>query len=418
LGLTAVEKILAAHTGAEARAGDFVVANVDLVMGTDGNAPLVIQLLRDELGMPADFDASHVVLVVDHTAPAPTDGAANMQKSMREFAAATGARLYDAGEGISHVLLPEQGHALPGRLVVGSDSHTVTYGALNCLGIGMGATDVAVAVWAKKAWMRVPETVRVEVEGELRPGVTGKDAALEMVRLVGVDGATYRCLEIDGELDSLSVSDRFTLCNMSIEVGAKCSMMPVDEHVREYLEGRAEHVPEPVWSDPDAQYARTVTLDLGAVEQLVAAPHDLTNVVRASEVEGEPVDLAFIGTCTNGRIGDLRAAAAVLRDQKVHPRVRLVVTPGSRETYLEALRDGLIDVFVESGAMVTPPGCGPCVGAHMGVPADGDRVISTGNRNFQGRMGNRRSEIYVASPETVAASAVLGQIATATAVSV
>ena len=408
---TAVEKIIGAHAGADVSAGDVVRVSVDLVMATDGNAPLAIDLLRNELGADDSFDGSGIVLVVDHCAPAPNAGAANMQRVMREFAHESGARIYDAGVGISHVVLPENGDVGPGMLVVGSDSHTVTYGAVNCLGTGMGSTDVAVAMFTGRTWLRVPETVRVELGGRLRDGVAAKDAALELMRRVGVDGATYACVEYDGDgLRALSMDARFTLANMSIEMGAKCCLMPVDEVCEAYVRSRSQRVPDPRWSDADARYAQVVPLDLSEVEPLVAPPHDLTDIEPVASAGERRIDLAFIGTCTNGRLSDLERAAEVIGERRVHPGVQLIVTPGSRRVYLDALRLGLIERFIEAGAVVNPPGCGPCVGTHQGIPADNHSVITTANRNFMGRMGNRHASIHVASPEVVAASAVEGRI--------
>jgi 3-isopropylmalate/(R)-2-methylmalate dehydratase large subunit len=414
---TAVEKILAAHAGRPVRAGDLAIVDVDLVMATDGNAPLAIRLLRNELAGVGAVDGSKIVLVIDHCAPAPNEGAANLQRSMRTFAEETGALLYDAGEGISHVLLPEQGHARPGLLIVGSDSHTVTYGAVNCLGTGMGSTDVAVAMATGRVWVRVPETIRVELTGSLPDGVTAKDATLALVGVIGVDGATYACLEVEGEgLRSLDMDARFTLANMSIEMGAKCALMPVDDVCAAYLSERSLEPIEPVWSDPGCEYQRVVELDLSAVRPLVACPHDLTEIAAVDELDHQRIDFAFVGTCTNGRLSDLERAAAVLAGRRVAPHVRLVVTPGSRTVYSEALRRDVIATLVDAGAIVTPPGCGPCVGTHMGIPGDGDIVITTANRNFRGRMGNRNASIFVGSPETVAASAIAGYITSASEV--
>jgi 3-isopropylmalate/(R)-2-methylmalate dehydratase large subunit len=412
---TAVEKIISRHAGATVSAGDLVRASVDRVMATDGNAPLAIRLLREELGADERFDASHVILVIDHCAPAPDEGSANLQAVMRDFARESGARLYDAGAGISHVVLPEQGDVGPGMLVVGSDSHTVTYGAVNCMGTGMGSTDTAVAMYTGRTWLRVPQTMRVELHGELPAAATAKDLALAMVDAIGVDGATYKCLEVDGPaLASLSMEQRFTIANMSVEMGAKCCLMPVDDVCRAYVERRRGQPIDGVSSDPGCTFADTVELDLAAVRPLASRPHDLTEMALVEDLE-QPIDLAFIGTCTNGRLSDLRQAADVLRGRRVHPGVRLVITPGSRDVLMGALRDGLVEIFVEAGAIMTPPGCGPCVGAHQGIPADGEVVVTSANRNFQGRMGNRKASIFVASPETVAASAVAGRLVTPSA---
>jgi 3-isopropylmalate/(R)-2-methylmalate dehydratase large subunit len=409
---TTVEKIIAAHAGADVRAGEAKWVDVDLVMATDGNAPLAIELLKRELGAEeSEIDGERIVLVIDHCAPAPNAGAANMQAAMRRFAAACGARMYDAGAGVSHVVLPEQGDVLPGMLVLGSDSHTVTYGAVNCLGIGMGSTDIAVAMRTGRTWMRVPETIKVWLDGSVPEGASAKDAVLALVREIGVDGATYACLEFDGEgVGSLSVEERLTFANMSIEMGAKCALMPVDGVCSEWLGERVDSVPDGFWSDSGAAFAKEVRLDLGSVRPLVARPHDLTEIDELGAAEGTPIDIAFIGTCTNGRISDLRRAARVLDGRKVAPGVQLIVSPGSREVLAEALREGLIETLVAAGAMVTTPGCGPCVGTHQGVPGDGHTLITTANRNFRGRMGNRDASIFVASPEVVARSAVEGAI--------
>jgi 3-isopropylmalate/(R)-2-methylmalate dehydratase large subunit len=412
MALTTAEKIISRRVGHNVTPGEIVVCPVDLVMAQDGNAPLAIKLLTEELGGTRTFDPERVALVIDHCGPSPNDGASNLQKLMRAFAREQGARIFDIGSGISHVVLPEEGLALPGTVVVGSDSHSVAYGALNCLGTGMGSTDIAVAMLTGKAWMRVPESYRVTLHGELSNGATPKDLVLELIRLVGVDGATYMCLEFDGPgLASLSMDARLTLCSMAIEMGAKTALMPPDETMHGYLSGGGLPEGEPVEADPGARYVREVSVDLAEVRPLVALPHDLTRIVPADSVD-IPVQQAFLGTCTNSRLEDLRAAARTVEGRSVHPDVRFVVTPGSRQVYLAAMREGLIDVLMTAGAVVTPPGCGPCVGTHMGVPADGETVISSANRNFQGRMGNRFASIVLGSPETVAASALLGRVST------
>ncbi|HEX5608537.1 MAG TPA: aconitase/3-isopropylmalate dehydratase large subunit family protein [Solirubrobacterales bacterium] len=409
---TTAEKIIAAHAGADVSAGAAVRVDVDLVMATDGNAPLAIELLKRELGAEeAEIDGSRIVLVIDHCAPAPNAGAANMQVAMRRFAAACGARIYDAGSGISHVVLPEQGDVLPGMLVLGSDSHTVTYGALNCLGIGMGSTDIAVAMRTGRTWLRVPETIKVWLSGQLQETASAKDAVLALVREIGVDGATYACLEFDGDgLESLSMEERLTFANMSIEMGAKCALMPVDGVCREWLGQRVKEPPAGEWSDPGCSFAAELELDLGAVRPMVARPHDLTEITELDGAEGTPIDIAFIGTCTNGRLSDLRRAAKVLAGRQVAPGVQLIVSPGSRQVLAGALSEGLIESLVAAGALITTPGCGPCVGTHQGVPGDGHTLITTANRNFRGRMGNREASIFVASPEVVARSALAGVV--------
>lgn len=407
---TGVEAIFSAHAGRAVKTGEFCVVDVDLVMATDGNGPLAIRILKEELGVNNVFDPDRVVLVIDHCGPSPGEDAANLQKGMFAFARQTGARIFGPGEGVSHVLLPEQGFVRPGMLVLGSDSHTITYGAVNCVGLGMGSTDIAVAMRTGRAWVRLPETVRVELTGQLRPGVSGKDLALWLVKLLGVDGATYCSLEIAGEgLAGLSMDARLTVANMAAEAGAKCTLMPCDAVCRNFVgEPAAENA---VRLPSDASFLARYEICLDEVERLVAPPHDLTRISAIDSFVGTAIDMAFIGTCTNGRLDDLRVAARVLKGRKVAPGLRLVVSPGSRDVYLHALREGLIDVFIEAGAIVTPPGCGPCVGTHMGIPADGDVVISTANRNFKGRMGNARASVFLASPSVVAASAIVGAIA-------
>lgn len=407
---TGVEAIFSAHAGRAVKAGDFCVVDVDLVMATDGNGPLAIRILKEELGANNVFDPDRVVLVIDHCGPSPGEGAANLQKGMFAFARQTGARIFGPGEGVSHVLLPEQRLVRPGMLVLGSDSHTISYGAVNCVGLGMGSTDIAVAMRTRRAWVRLPETVRVELTGQLRPGVSGKDLALWLVKLLGVDGATYCSLEIAGEgLAGLSMDARLTLANMAIEAGAKCTLMPCDAVCRSFVGGAAAGNAVPLPSN--ARFLARYEICLDQVEPLLAPPHDLTRISAIDSFVGTAIDMAFIGTCTNGRLDDFRVAARVLKGRKVAPGLRLVVSPGSREVYLYALREGLIDIFIEAGAIVTPPGCGPCVGTHMGIPADGDVVISTANRNFKGRMGNARASVFLASPSVVAASAIVGAIA-------
>jgi len=410
MALTAVEKIISNRVGHDVTPGEIVVCPVDLVMAQDGNAPLAIKLLTEELGGERTFDPDGVVLVIDHCGPSPNDGASNLQKMMRGFARDYGARLFDIGSGISHVVLPEQGLALPGTLVVGSDSHSVAYGAVNCFGTGMGSTDIAVAMLTGKVWMRVPETYRIVLRGELGSGATPKDLVLELIRRVGVDGATYMCLEFAGDgLASLSMDARLTVCSMAIEMGAKTALMPADAAVAAYLAERGLPPGEPVEADADARYGKEIELDLGEVRPMVVLPHDLTRIVPADSVD-IPVQQAFLGTCTNSRLEDLRAAARTVEGHSIHPDVRFIVTPGSRQVYLDAMREGLIDILMTAGAVITPPGCGPCVGTHLGVPADGETVISTANRNFQGRMGNRLASIVLGSPETVAASALRGRV--------
>lgn len=410
---TAVEKIFSRHTKKPVNAGDLTIVSVDAVMAQDGNAPLAIKLLKENLNAKSTFDSSKVILVIDHCGPSPNEGASNLQKMMRTFCNDFGATLYDVGEGISHVLLPEQGHAQPGRIIIGSDSHSVTYGAVNCVGTGMGSTDIAVAMYTGKVWMKVPDTIRINLSGKLQNNATAKDLILKMISVVGVNGATYKCLEISGEgLSELNMDNRFTICNMAIEMGAKCALMPVDQTCKDYLNERNVFDAEEVWSDEGCNYEKVYNINLDEVLPMVVLPHDLTNIVPATQIKLQKIDMAFIGTCTNSRLSDLEEAALVLKDKKIHNKVRLIITPGTRKIYLEALQKGFIENFILAGAIVTPPGCGPCVGTHMGIPGDDEIVISTANRNFKGRMGNSNASIFLASPATVAASAIMGRIAT------
>ncbi|OMF61060.1 3-isopropylmalate dehydratase large subunit [Paenibacillus sp. FSL R5-0766] len=411
MGKTVIEKILSNKSNTDVTAGDIVIANLDLVMAQDGNAPLAIKMLKEEFNTNKVFDNEKVVMVIDHCGPAPNQGAANLQQIMRSFASEADIKLFDSGEGVSHVLLPEQGWVKPGDFVIGSDSHTVTYGALNCLGTGMGSTDITVGMYTGQAWVRVPESIKINLIGILPHSASAKDLALELVRLIGVSGATNMCLEIAGEgLQSLNMDHRFTICNMAIEMGGKCAIMPLDEVCQDYLHKRLGHQLSGIWSDSDADYVAEHTIDLSTLEPLVALPHNLENIVPLKEVEGKPVNICFLGTCTNGRISDMEAAANILKGQKVHSDIRLNITPGSREVYKKSLELGYIEIFIEAGAVITPPGCGACIGTHLGVPGDGEYVLSTANRNFKGRMGNANSFIILGSPETVAATAIKGYL--------
>jgi 3-isopropylmalate/(R)-2-methylmalate dehydratase large subunit len=412
MGKTAIEKIISNKSNQDTAAGDIVIANLDLVMAQDGNAPLAIKMLKEEFNTNQVFDKEKVVLVIDHCGPAPNQGAANLQQIMRGFSVEADVKLFDSGEGVSHVLLPEKGLVRPGDFVIGSDSHTVTYGALNCFGTGMGSTDITTGMFTGQAWVRVPESIKVNLVGSLPPHVSAKDLSLEMIRIVGVSGATNMCLEINGEgLQSLNMDHRFTLCNMAIEMGGKCAIMPLDEICRDYLSERMNPVPEGIWSDEDANYIAEYTIDLSALEPLVALPHSLENIVPLREVEGKRIDICFLGTCTNGRLSDMEAAAKILKGKKVHPNIRLNITPGSREVYKKSLELGYLETFIDAGAVITPPGCGSCIGTHLGIPGDGEYVLSTANRNFKGRMGNANSFIILGSPETIAATAITGFLA-------
>jgi 3-isopropylmalate/(R)-2-methylmalate dehydratase large subunit len=410
-GKTIAEKILSAHSGTDAHAGDIVVADVDFVMGQDGTSPLAIRALED-MGVSEVFDPGKVALVIDHSSPSPIEGVSALHTQMREFGKRTGVKVYDIGCGVCHQLIPENGHVVPGDLMVGCDSHTCTYGALNVFSTGVGSTDGAAAMAAGKLWFKVPETIKVTYTGRLAPGVFSKDLILYLAGQIGADGATYKALEIGGPvIDALSVEARMTMSNMAIEVGAKAGLMKADAKTLAWFAGRGERTPEPVEPDADAVYASELTYDASSIGPQVASPHSVDNVSIIEDVAGTPIAEGFLGTCTNGRLEDLRIAAGILKGRKVHPDVRFIVAPASRRILLDAISAGYIQTLVEAGAALVTPGCGPCVGTHNGVPSDGENVISTANRNFKGRMGNGNAFIYLGSPATVAASVIEGFIA-------
>jgi 3-isopropylmalate/(R)-2-methylmalate dehydratase large subunit len=414
-GMTLAEKILAAHTSQEmVRAGQFVEVSVDLVLSNDITAPIAIREF-EKLGADRVFDPQRVVMVADHFAPSKDIQSAEQCRVMRQFARAQ--RLpyhYDVGRmGIEHVLLPEQGLVVPGDVVVGADSHTCTYGALGAFATGMGSTDIAVAMATGQTWMRVPETIRVVYEGELRPWVSGKDLILYTIGQIGVSGARYRAIEFAGPaVDALSMDGRFSMANMAIEAGGKAGLFAVDRTTQAYVDGRAMRPYHAYGADSDAAYSQILEIDVGQIELQVAFPHLPENVRPVRQAGDVPIDQAVIGSCTNGRLEDMRVAAGVLRSRQVHPDVRCIVIPGSQQVYLDALREGLVEAFVGAGAVVSTPTCGPCLGGHMGVLAAGERAVSTTNRNFRGRMGHPESEVYLTGPAVAAASAVAGRIAT------
>ena len=413
--LTMSEKILARTGGrrqGDIRAGDVVTAKVDLVMSHD-NAALIGNVFR---GIPVQtvFDRQKMVMVLDHRSPAPDIETASKQKLVREFVKEQQIpTFYDMREGICHQVLPEKGHILPGMHVVGTDSHSCTYGALGAFGYGIGATEMA-AVWASgELWVRVPETMRIEVNGALPPGVYAKDVTLDIIRDVRADGADYGAVEYYGStIEAFTIPERQTLCNMGIEMGAQVAMVPPDATTLAYLESRGNPaLPHLVRSDPGARYRETRVFDASALEPKIACPHSVDNVHPVSSQVGKTIHQAFLGSCTNGRVEDMREAARILKGRQVHPDIRLIVTPASRTQMLEAMADGTLDTLVRAGAIVGTPGCGPCMGAAGGILAPGERCISSSNRNFKGRMGSSAAEVYLASPATVAASAVEGVIA-------
>jgi 3-isopropylmalate/(R)-2-methylmalate dehydratase large subunit len=410
-GKTIAEKIFSAHSGSDARAGDIIVADVDFVMGQDGTTPLAVRAL-DNMGVEAVFDPKKVAVVMDHSSPSPLHGVSELHTVMREFGKRTGATVYDVGEGVCHQLIPEKGHVVPGDLMVGCDSHTCTYGALNVFSTGVGSTDGAAAMASGKLWFKVPDTVKVTCTGALPAGVYSKDLVLALAGRIGADGATYQALEFHGPvIDELSVDARMTISNMAIEVGAKAGLMQADAKTLAWYEGRGERVPRPVAPDADAVYVDEIVIDASSLSPQIAKPHSVDNVSPVEEMVGTPIAQGFLGTCTNGRLEDLAVAASILKGRRVHPDVRFIVVPASRRILLDAIDAGHIQTLVEAGAALVTPGCGPCVGTHNGVPSDGENVISTANRNFKGRMGNGNAFIYLGSPATVAASVIEGRIA-------
>ncbi len=408
---TFAQKILAKKAGLpHVEVGQIVEVEPDVALSHDNTAP--IYGIFQGMGGERVFNPDMHVIVLDHATPAPTTQHAENHRLIRQFVREQGIQhFYDVGRGICHQVLVEEGLALPGEVVLGSDSHTLHAGVMGAFGAGIGRTEMA-SVWALGSlWLRVPESLKIVVHGGLPPGVTSKDLALRVIGDLGNDGALSMSVEWHGQaLRALSVADRAVLTNMMAEMGAKNSYIPPDDRTFNYLRGRAKRPYQAIYPDPQAEYARVVEYEAGDIEPMVACPHRVDNVQPLARVAGTPIQQAFLGTCTNGRLEDLAAAAAVLQGRKIAPGTRMVVIPASSRVYLQALQAGYIQVFVQAGAAVLSPGCGPCMGNHMGVPAEGEVTVSSANRNFRGRMGTRESEIYLASPLVVAASAVAGAI--------
>ncbi|MBN2150396.1 MAG: 3-isopropylmalate dehydratase large subunit [Candidatus Lokiarchaeota archaeon] len=415
MGMTIAEQILAAKCGRTSIGpGEFVLASVDVALANDITAPLAIKTF-EQVGTGKVFDENKIALVLDHFTPNKDIASANQSKFVREFARKHKiVHFWDTGTvGIEHCLLPEQGIVAPGDLVVGADSHTCTYGALGAFATGMGSTDLGVAFALGKAWLKVPETIKFVYSGELRPWVSGKDLILHTIGEIGVEGANYKAMEFTGPtIDALDMAGRFTMCNMAIEAGGKAGIMNPDKKTEEYIKGRVSREYKVYKSDPDAVYSDTIEVDCSHLEPQVSFPHLPSNAKPISEVSAMriPVDQVVIGSCTNGRIEDLRVAAGIMKGRKVHEGVRCVVLPGTQRVSLEAIKEGLFETLVGANCAVTTPTCGPCLGGHSGILAKGERAVSTTNRNFIGRMGDTSSEIYLASPAIAAATAVKGYI--------
>jgi 3-isopropylmalate dehydratase, large subunit (EC 4.2.1.33) len=413
MGMTITEKIIADHAGKkEVKPGDLVTVKIDLAMANDVTAPLAIKIL-EKYHIDKVFDPEKIALVLSHFVPAKDIKSAEQAKMVRDFAKKHNIKwFFQEGEGIEHTILPEEGLVVPGDLVVGADSHTCTYGALGAFSTGMGSTDIAYAMATGETWLRVPHSMKFIFYGKPSAWVMGKDLILYTIGQIGVDGALYKAMEFEGEaIRHLSMDQRFTITNMAVEAGAKNGIIAPDEKTLQYVSQRAKKPWKVYHSDPDAEYSEIYEWDAGKLEPLVAWPYLPSNVHPVSESTHITIDQAFIGSCTNGRIEDLRIAAKILKGRKVHPYVRCIVIPASKKVYMQALKEGLIDIFLEAGCVVSVSTCGPCLGGHMGILAEGERCISTSNRNFPGRMGHPKSEAYLANPAVVAASAVLGRIA-------
>jgi 3-isopropylmalate/(R)-2-methylmalate dehydratase large subunit len=403
MGQTIAEKIVSHHAGRQVMANEIAIVAIDGAMATDATAPLAIKAFR-EMGGVRLWDPSRVVLVIDHAAPAPNEQVSNLHALMRAFGREMGCVLYDVGEGICHQLMVEYDHVRPGQIILGADSHTPTYGALGAFAMGVGSTDLAAAWLTGKTWLKTPASIKIVLDGTLRTGVSAKDLVLFLVRQIGADGARYQAVEFTGSaIRSLSLASRMTLANMTAEMGALTAFVDLQGLDLPYRF-------DPIHPDPDAVYSVVYSFNVDHLLPQVAIPHAPSNVVPIDEVAGTPIQMAFIGSCTNSRLEDLRAAAAVLQGRKLAPGVRLIIAPASRQVFMMALQDGTIATLTESGATFITAGCGPCVGTHQGIPGNGENVITSTNRNFRGRMGNPHASIYLASPAVVAASALRGVI--------
>ena len=414
MGMTMTQKILAAHAGLpEVHAGDLIEAKLDVVLGNDVTTPVAINVF-EKAGFTKVFDPEKIVIALDHYTPCKDIKSAELSKSSRDFAKKHGiSHLYDTGTvGIEHALLPEQGLVGPGDCVIGADSHTCTYRALGAFSTGVGSTDMAAGMASGLNWFKVPSAIKVELSGKPGPYVSGKDVILHLIGEIGVDGALYQSMEFTGEgVANLSMDDRFTIANMAIEAGGKNGIFPVDELTKEYIKDRFKREPVIYEADEDAEYTRVVKIDLSDLQPTVSLPHLPSNTKTVSEAAGMPIQQVVIGSCTNGRISDLRIAASILKGKKIAEGVRCIVIPATQAIYLQCLREGLLEIFIQAGCAVSTPTCGPCLGGHMGVMAAGERAVATTNRNFVGRMGHTNSEVILASPAVAAASALAGCIA-------
>lgn len=410
MGMTLVEKIISEHAGKDVHAGELVISKVDVAAVQDGTGPLTVQEFK-KLGLPSLKNPERSILFIDHAAPSPRKELSNSHMILREFAKEYGAVLSDIGAGVCHQRLIET-FVNPGEVLVGADSHTCTSGALCAFATGMGSTDIAVAMGLGKTWLKVPATFKVVVNGKFRPGVCSKDLMLHFIGMIGADGATYKALEFHGNtIENMSMSERFTLANMAVEAGAKCGLFIADDKTREFLKerGREEKFRQ-ILPDVDAEYERIIEINAEDVPHTVSCPHTVDNTADVKNLKDIKVNQVFVGTCTNGRIEDLRVVAEILKGKTVNPDIRLLICPASKDVFKQALQEGLIDIFVEANAAILTSGCGPCVGVHAGTLGDGEVCLATQNRNFQGRMGNTKGFIYLASPYVAAYTALRGYI--------
>lgn len=410
MGLTLAEKIISSHAGKEVKAGELTIAKIDVCAVQDGTGPLTVQEFK-KIGKTKLNDPQRTILFIDHAAPSPRKELSNSHMVLREFAKEYGAILSDVGMGVCHQRLIED-YVNPGEILIGADSHTCTSGAVGAFATGMGSTDIAVGMALGKTWLKVPATFKIEVNGQFNTGICSKDLMLHLIGMIGADGATYKALEFSGDtIDNMSMSERFTLANMAVEAGAKAGLFSTDAKTKEYLvsRGRGDKFIE-LKSDEDAVYERVIKIDASKIKHTVSCPHTVDNTKTVDELENIKVNQVFVGTCTNGRIEDLRIVAEILKGKKVNPDVRMLIAPASKDVFKQALQEGLIDIFVDANAAILTSGCGPCVGVHAGTLGDGEVCLATQNRNFQGRMGNTEGFIYLASPYVAAYTAINGYI--------
>ncbi|MBQ9780528.1 MAG: 3-isopropylmalate dehydratase large subunit [Clostridia bacterium] len=414
MGMTMTQKILAAHAGLDSvKAGDLIEAKLDIVLGNDVTTPVAIDVF-EKAGFDRVFDKDKIAIVLDHYTPCKDIKSAELCATARNFAKKHNiTHFYDVGQvGIEHALLPEKGIVGPGDCIIGADSHTCTYGALGAFSTGVGSTDMAAGMIAGENWFKVPAAIKVNLVGKFNKHVSGKDVILHLIGMIGVDGALYKSIEFAGEgVSELSMDDRFTIANMAIEAGGKNGIFPVDEKTLDYIKGRFTRPVKIYEADPDAEYEREVTIDLSTLKPTVSLPHLPSNTKTVDEVKGMPIDQVVIGSCTNGRISDMRIAAKILKGRKVADGIRCIIIPATQEVYMQCITEGLTEIFITAGCAVSTPTCGPCLGGHMGCMAAGERAVTTTNRNFVGRMGHVKSEVILASPAVAAASAVAGCVA-------